>query len=249
MSKINYYLNIGDNLLNNLLEKWNWKKTIKIQGFDFGREVLKWVALISMTIDHIGVIFYPQVEIFDIIGRITFPLISYILVLGYETTKNWKKYTLRLILFACMSQIPFSLATGYGFFEYFNTFFTLFFGILTLYNPILYIIPFLASFLIYFDYGVYGIALILSMQILKQDIKFGIILITFLNLLLFSVRANQMFSLLALPFIIIYQKGYLQVKLKKKKGERKYPNWRKYFFYIYYPLHLTIFYLVNQMFI
>ncbi|MEJ2240562.1 MAG: TraX family protein [Candidatus Bathyarchaeota archaeon] len=82
------------------------------QGFDWGREFLKWIAIITMTIDHIGAVLYPQLQILRIIGRISFPLFAYLLVLGMETTHNIRNYFIRLFTFAFISQIPFSLAVG-----------------------------------------------------------------------------------------------------------------------------------------
>ena len=61
---------------------------------DLGRELLKIIAIITMTIDHLGVVFYPQHLIFRVVGRLSFPLFSYLLVLGLESTRNQKKYLL-----------------------------------------------------------------------------------------------------------------------------------------------------------
>ena len=56
------------------------------------RNVLKIIALITMLIDHIGLVFFPGIEIFRIIGRISFPIFAFMIAEGCEHTENKKKY-------------------------------------------------------------------------------------------------------------------------------------------------------------
>jgi hypothetical protein len=215
--------------------------------FDVSREALKWIAVATMTVDHVGAIFYPNYVVLRIIGRISFPLFSYLAALGFETTRNIKKYFIRLLLFGLVSQVPFYLATGSGIFEHLNIFFTLSFGILFILflekKSLWFVLPILVSFL-NFDYGVYGILLIGSMHILRKDKETGIAAIVLLNLLFLFQWSLQIFSLLALPIILLYNSGFL-MKVNESRGIKAYPVWRKYFFYVYYPLHLALFYLIK----
>jgi hypothetical protein len=215
--------------------------------FDVSREALKWIAVATMTVDHVGAIFYPNYVVLRIIGRISFPLFSYLAALGIETTRNVKKYFIRLLLFGLVSQVPFYLAIGSGIFEHLNIFFTLSFGILFILflekRSLWFVIPILVSFL-NFDYGVYGILLIGSMHILIKDKETGIAAIVLLNLLFLFQWSLQIFSLLALPIILLHYSGFLK-KANESKGKTAYPVWRKYFFYVYYPLHLALLYLIK----
>ena len=43
---------------------------------------LKLIALITMTIDHIGYILLPQYRILRIIGRLAFPIYAYMIAVG-----------------------------------------------------------------------------------------------------------------------------------------------------------------------
>ena len=218
------------------------------QGFDLGREFIKWIAIITMTIDHIGAVLYPQLQILRIIGRISFPLFAYLLVLGMESTRNIRNYFIRLFIFALISQIPFSLAVGFDPLSL-NIFFTLSFGLLFVYyfkkNSWIAFIPIFLSFLLPFDYSIYGIAIIGCMYILNKNMKFGTGLLILLNGIFLLPWNSQFLSLLALPFIILHNNGTLDLT-KYTDNEFRMPLWRKYFFYVYYPLHLSILYFISQ---
>ena len=56
---------------------------------------LKLIAFVTMAIDHIGAVFFPESVILRIIGRIAFPLFAYCLVIGYLYTSDVKKYLRR----------------------------------------------------------------------------------------------------------------------------------------------------------
>jgi len=215
--------------------------------FDVGRDILKWIAIITMTIDHVGAILYPEHTVLRVIGRFAFPLFCYLIVLGMETTRSVRNYFTRLLLFALISQVPFYLALGLGPFESLNIFFTLSFGVLFIYflkkKSLLSFLPIFASFL-NFDYSIYGVLLIGLMYILREDTKLGVISIVLLNLLFLPIWPTQTFSLFSLPIILLYNDGPLKM-YRESKGKTAYPFWKKYFFYVYYPLHLTILYCVR----
>ncbi|MCS7119998.1 MAG: TraX family protein [Nitrososphaerota archaeon] len=216
--------------------------------FDFGRELLKWIAVASMTIDHIGAVLYPEVIVFRIIGRLAFPIFSYLLVLGVNTTRSVKHYFLRLLLFGCLSQVPFQLALKLQPFEMLNIFFTLAIGILVIRsfrkNPYLILPILLASIFLNIDYGVYGIALIVTMCILKDDVKAGVASFILLNLLFLPSWNIQIFSLLALPILLLHRMDYVHIFKDAGLGAH-YSAYRKYFFYAYYPFHLLLLYMIR----
>ena len=53
---------------------------------------LKIIAAICMVIDHIGMIFFPSEAIYRIIGRITFPVFAFMIAEGAKYTRNKWKY-------------------------------------------------------------------------------------------------------------------------------------------------------------
>ena len=220
-------------------------------GFDSGRELLKWIAIITMSIDHIGAVLYPEFRFLRWIGRLAFPIFAYLLVLGQQNTRNIKKYFIRLFVFSLISQVPFFLAIGYEPFESLNIFFTLSFGLLFVYyfkkGSVIAFVPMFASLVLPFDYGIYGIALIGSMYMLTKNTKFGLLLVVLLNALFLVPLSSQVLSLLALPLILLHNNASLTGTMNFSE-DFTIPAWRKYFFYVYYPLHLSLLYLINLYF-
>lgn len=81
-----------------------------ILRFGINGNVLKTIALIAMVIDHIGFYFEPFLNvnfmlICRYIGRIAMPIFTYLVVQGFFHTKDFKKYVLRMGLWAVITQI------------------------------------------------------------------------------------------------------------------------------------------------
>jgi len=82
--------------------------------------MLKWLALIFMTIDHIGFYFYASlpIEIYYLcrsIGRLAFPIFAFYLVIGFTHTRNPFHYMFRMACWALTAHFAItaaSLATG-----------------------------------------------------------------------------------------------------------------------------------------
>ena len=206
-------------------------------------------AIITMSIDHIGAVLYPEFRFLRWIGRLAFPIFAYLLVLGLQNTRNIKKYFIRLFVFSLISQVPFFLAIGYEPFESLNIFFTLSFGLLFVYyfkkGSVIAFVPMFASLVLPFDYGIYGIALIGSMYMLTKNTKFGLLLVVLLNALFLVSWNSQFLAIAAIPLILLHKNGSLRTKIETNEDYR-FPVWRKYFFYVYYPLHLSILYVIKM---
>ena len=81
---------------------------------------LKLIALCSMLTDHIGYFLYPRFASYDfthvlrVAGRLAFPVYAFLIVNGYDKTRDVRRYLTRLCAFALISQIPFVLAVDWS---------------------------------------------------------------------------------------------------------------------------------------
>ena len=83
---------------------------------------LKYLAALFMLVDHIGVVFPTMLSDMGLpdwadllprlIGRLAFPIFAYFVAEGCRRTRFFSRYLIRLGLFALISQVPFTLATG-----------------------------------------------------------------------------------------------------------------------------------------
>ena len=73
---------------------------------------LKLIAACTMFIDHMGYTLFPGVMWLRCIGRVAFPIFCFLIAEGCVHTHDRKKYALRLLVFAVLSEIPFNLMTG-----------------------------------------------------------------------------------------------------------------------------------------
>jgi hypothetical protein len=70
------------------------------------------IAMLSMLIDHIGVVFFPNDPIWRILGRLALPLYVYGIVQGWSHTRSRRRYVGRLAVIGAAAQVPFMLVGG-----------------------------------------------------------------------------------------------------------------------------------------
>ena len=73
---------------------------------------LKIIAALAMLCDHVGLMFFPHVRLFRIIGRLAFPIFAYMIAEGCRHTRNPKKYLLTVLAVAALCQVAYFLAMG-----------------------------------------------------------------------------------------------------------------------------------------
>lgn len=235
----------------------------------FSSFVLKWIALITMLLDHVAASilnfahqlqpqfyasFFTAEQMYFVyiflrtLGRMSFPLYAFLLVEGYVRTRCKKKYFLRLLVLAFLSEMVFDLAffrTAF-YWQYQNVFFTLALALLMLafYEKMFHSkMPFgkyiaflspvvfsLLSALLYMDYAFWSIWLIWGIFVLRER---KVLKLAYMFLLFCFTNPNHMLSL---PFLLLYD---------DKKGKAENVFW-KIFFYGAYPLHLCIFYWIGE---
>ncbi|MBQ8145811.1 MAG: hypothetical protein IJ039_03435 [Clostridia bacterium] len=70
---------------------------------------LKIIAAVTMLIDHMGMILFPHIMLFRIIGRLSFPIFAFMISEGARYTKNKLKYILTVGILGVICQIPMML--------------------------------------------------------------------------------------------------------------------------------------------
>lgn len=218
---------------------------------------LKWIAIVTMVIDHTAAVVVKRVlllangctydslllayTIMRGIGRIAFPLFCFLLVEGFFHTHSRKKYALRLLLFALVSEVPFDLALKGKAIEltHQNVFFTLFIG--------LFVISLMNRFKDRFEYQAIAAAIgMAAAYMIRCDYDWvGILLIVVLYLL----HGNRRWQCAAGAAVVCYELpaplAFLPILFYNGKRGRR----LKYFFYIFYPAHLLLLYFVSLVFV
>ena len=93
------------------------------QRFGLNSNMLKVIAIIAMTIDHLawmGIETYAQAEtpvqiLLHIIGRLTAPIMLYFVAEGYHYTHDFNKYLRRMAMLAAVSHFAFCYFNMSGF--------------------------------------------------------------------------------------------------------------------------------------
>lgn len=204
------------------------------------RNVLKLIALLTMVIDHVGAVLYPNIIVLRMIGRIRFPIFAYLLALGYKSTHDAKKYLKRLLLFGLLSEIPYILAFNS---DNLNIFFTLALGLMAIMffekkENLYVIIVFCFAVFAHVDYGIYGVFVIFFMYVYVYYSKMiGTILFILATFVYSYFNVLQIFAILSIPLIGLLENIPKDIDIKKYK----------YVFYAFYPLHLVLLYLIRLM--
>ncbi len=229
------------------------------------RTQIKYIAIAAMLLDHVAVFFltpdkYPNLVflyvIMRIVGRMAGPVMFYFIAEGYRYTSSKIKYGIRLLCFGILSQIPYSLAR-YGTISgtNLNVMITLFMSFLMLATVekmkdkvmkgiIVVTFMILTSFS---DWGVLGPFMVWLFYIYREDRKKQ--LISYISLCLAEIVMSVLIIMsgaiawyeviwqigMALPAILIYI-------YNGGSGKKNIIN--KWTFYLFYPLHFLMFWLI-----
>lgn len=230
---------------------------------------LKLIAIITMTIDHIGAaVIEPRflhaadteqmlqilsteagmkLYLFDLIirgiGRLAFPIFCFLLVEGFCHTRDVKKYLRNLVIFALISEVPFDLAfyDQAFFWGYQNIFFTLVIGLLTIMGIRQYHGNKAVQVLITLAGGTAAQLLVVDYGVM------GVLIIV----CFYVFRTNKKYKYISVGFLAVLESYDLfgiaalaLLPIHRYNGERGTVR-NKYAFYAYYPAHILILYLLG----
>ena len=219
--------------------------------------VLKIIAVFFMVVDHVKYALPSCVNEFTLyFGRISFPIFAFCIVQGYLHTHDIKKYLERLLIAGAISEVPYLLFNSLPTLEFINLniMFSFALGILSIKSYEFYggrwkgILAVLMIAIIAeiskVDYGVFGILLIFSFYIFRNS-KYKMFIASFC-----VVAGKYLYR------ILVLQIGFKEYPIKNwictsipllivllyngKKGPGL-----KWFFYIFYPVHFFILWLIS----
>lgn len=221
--------------------------------------MLKMIAVVSMLIDHTAFVLEPvlpwmsvsllvfqgkEITIYYLmrkIGRLAFPIYCFLISEGISHTKSKRNYSLRLFLFALISELPFNLMiAGNLFSPKQNVFFTLLLGthliqvfeskIDSFQKTFLMLILLAAARFLRADYGVSGAVLVLLLYLCRGQR-------TLQTVLSYPMLSGGVAAFAAFIPISMYngKRGFIKTAAAK------------YAFYLFYPLHILFLLLIKSM--
>jgi len=208
---------------------------------------LKLLAMVFMTVDHIGYILFPRVLWLRIVGRLAMPIFAYMIAEGCRHTKNRRKYLFTMVFFAAVCQAVY-LVVMRSLYQCIFVTFSLSIGLIYLLDSarerrnassvLVLLLALLLTAVLCFgapqwipgfdiDYGFFGVLLPILIYCGTDGLSRLILAACGMVLLCDHSGGIQWYCLLSLPLLALYS---------GKRGKRKI----KYLFYVYYPLHLVL---------
>lgn len=218
--------------------------------FGISQDALKILACATMLIDHIGAIFCPELGWMRLVGRISFPIYTFLLSEGVHYTRSPVKYGLRLLLVALVTELPYDLLfRGQFTWEKNSVMVTLLIGFAMgmcmkkcpPWGKLLAVLPF--AYLSRYTNGTYGMygVLMIAMFLLTRDVPLRplvqSVLLTLLSLRMAGFPTRLSSQICAVAAIIP-----LALYTGEKRSYNKALQWG---FTLFYPLHLILILLIR----
>ena len=215
---------------------------------------LKFLALVTMTCDHVGVSLFPQAGWLRIIGRLALPVFAYMIAEGCRYTRSRGRYFGSIALMGLGCQIVYFCFMG-SLYQCILVTFSLSVGLIYLMDwaegamkiPVALVgtatVWFLTGVLpgmlpatdFRIDYDFWGVMLPVLIYLAKDRKQALVLLAAGVTMLAFHFGGNQWYGLLTVPLMALYD------------GTRGKANIKR-LFYLYYPAHLAAIYLLSLVF-
>ncbi len=209
--------------------------------------LLKILAIVLMTIDHIGFFLFPNQLGWRAIGRLAAPIFAYLIVVGVQNTRNWRDYAWRLLILALVSQVVFWLTVQQ---PELNIIFNFLGVVILLRGPIwakFLLVP--AYILLDIEYSWLILALAAIYHLISN--KTAQVMLVILAGVLYgamSVMINPgvpfygLQTIAGFSALLIFAAEALQAELRQRQIlTKKLP---KYLLYVYYPAHWLVIYII-----
>lgn len=243
---------------------------VKIPFGGLTSNMLRTIAVILMLSDHIWATYMSFGNWMTHIGRMAFPIFAFQIAEGFIHTSDFKKYALRLLGFAVVTEIPFNLFYSSRLFNPYhqNVLFTLLLGLLaisvidkaknnrTAKNIALSVLWLalicVASVIGFVDYGFLGMITVIMFYLLR-DFPFAWLAqfaaMVLINIVFFEGQVypveiiGKIFEIPSQGFAVFSLIPIWLYGGKKGKSSKI----MQYGFYAFYPVHMMILYLIKFM--
>lgn len=218
---------------------------------------LKLIALVTMTVDHVGLLLFPYSVLLRIIGRLAFPIFAYMIAEGCAHTRSMGRYLGTMAAMAAIYQLVYFFVDG-SLYQSILVTFSLSIALVWVLQWVqkrkdaasriclvlaLVAVSFVTRLLprllpgtdFDVDYGIWGVLLPAVIYLAKEKWQKLLWAACVLCLLALDSYYLQWYALLALPLLALYN------------GTRG--RWNmKWLFYMYYPAHLVALWVLRQLF-
>lgn len=216
------------------------------------QEALKGIACVTMLLDHIGATMVQGYTL-RIIGLIAFPIFCFLMAEGTFYTKNPRKYGLRLMVGALLSEIPFDLAfRGKLTWEYQNVMLTLFLGFLTVEIiqktkfDIVKLLAVSGGFVLAewanTDYGGFGVLLVVLFSQTRGKLWFQTVLVMMFSWMMNSLKIPVLGMMVPIEMFAVFAMIPIALYSGRKATSSRAVQWG---YYLFYPVHLMILVIVR----
>lgn len=222
--------------------------------------MIKLLAALTMLIDHLGVILFPEIKVLRVVGRLAMPLFAYCIARGFYYSKQHGTllhYCRNMVVLAMVSQVPFHMMQGHGF----NIGFTWLFSLLLLMTAtapmekrwhgyalcgamLLVVAGLIETVAFDVDYGLCGVITPLLFYYLIHTGKENLINYVLVTIISWSVYVACSGSVASMAQIFSVASAFVLVISKKHDKVVRLPKW---FFYGFYPVHIMVLLLIRQL--
>lgn len=206
------------------------------------------IAMLTMLIDHIGIVYFPGDPVWRMIGRLAFPLYAYGVILGLGRTRSRARYVRRLAIIAAAAQIPYMWMLGGWQVNIVGTFLVVI-GVLYVLERSPYValsVVTVAGAMVlleglHFDYGAYGLLLMLIYRYVPKAwtiAAHGVL--TAVYVLVMGGSWLQMYSVLATVLLVLGPKLLDWID-----------RWRpqRWLWLSFYPAHMFVLMVLDMDFV